>query len=64
MTYKAERVFSENETCKEYGNRVYIGIEGYVWLVRKDGDLLDDKFKTFKELKRKYPSAEKIKATR
>jgi Cu2+-containing amine oxidase len=30
-TITAERVYNENETTREYGNRIYSGVVGWRW---------------------------------
>lgn len=64
MRYTAERVWNGNITEREYGGRIYTGTVGWVWIVRKNGELLDDVFKTLREVLAKYPLAQKIRVTR
>lgn len=62
--FTAIRIFDENETQKEYGNRIYKGVIGYRWIVLKNGQLIDTQFfKTFNEVKNKFPDVIKIKKT-
>lgn len=57
------RIFDENETTHEYGNRIYKGVIGFRWVVFKDGELIDTPlFKTLKDVKRNYPNVVKAKA--
>lgn len=60
--FTTQRIFNENETNTEYGNRIYKGVIGYHWIVLKDGKIIDTPlFKTFNEVKKKYPTILKIK---
>ena len=61
--YTTYRIWDENDTYNEYNNRIYRGIVGYRWVVFKDGEQVDysDIFRTFAEVKRKFPDVIKVK---
>lgn len=61
--YTTYRIYDENETIKEYGNRLYQSKIGYRWVILKDGKLTDDNniFKTFKQVQSKFPTVLKSK---
>lgn len=60
--FTTERIYDGNDTTKEYNNRIYSGAIGYRWVVYEDGNLIDtDIFKTFKQVKNKFPTVVKLK---
>jgi hypothetical protein len=60
VTY--ERTYDGNEYTREGSNgRIYSGVIGWVYLVRVDGELVDDEdFKTVNEVKNRFPNAKRF----